>query len=124
MKILMSPTYPLPRFSDPHESVNLFSVLTRNRIDHRKIFRRKRECRVGVLLYFSQIHTHVPTQMQNRAHVRTPYTRILSDCFFLRTVPFSSIYDRSTGSYKPPYFSVYGHLRLCLFDLSFNCVAM
>jgi hypothetical protein len=61
---------------------------------------------------------------ENGDCIRPPCTKTVNDRFFLRISPYVSvydteIYDRNTITCKPSYFSVYGRLRPCLFDLGY-----
>jgi hypothetical protein len=54
--------------------------------------------------------------------IRSPCTKTVHGRFFLRLSPYvpaydTEIYDLNTIPCKPSYFSVYGRLRPCLFDL-------
>ncbi len=63
-----------------------------------------------------------PYTDKNGDCIRPPCTKTVNDRFFLHISPYVSVYDmeihdRNTITCKPSYFSVYGRLRPCLFDL-------
>ncbi len=97
---------------------------------------RKRSRYDRIRLYFAVIHVIVLRSYvsvivygairsyteENGDCIRPPCTKTVNDRFFLHISPYVSvydteIYDRNTITCKPSYFSVYGRLRPCLFDL-------